>query len=313
MQGAGNDYVYVDCTKGSTAIEKQDAKSGENNSQDIDFPTTETGVADFVNGNPELISELIRYVSDRHFGVGSDGMVFIMPSKIADFRMRMFNSDGSEAEMCGNASRCVGKFVYDKGLTSNKQFSLETKAGIKYLTLFTGEDNKVKKVSVDMGEPILESSEIPVISNLSPVVEENITVGDKDYKMTCVSMGNPHAIVFMDDIDNMEIEKLGPGFENHSLFPRRTNTEFVEVVTPTLVKMRVWERGAGETLACGTGACATLVACVLNNKSERKAVIRLLGGDLEIEWNDETGKVFMTGEAETVFEGELIWSDEKRR
>ncbi len=309
MQGAGNDYVYVDCTKGSRAIQKTDFKSGDKSSPEADFPDTEYAVADFVNGNPELISELIQYVSDRHFGVGSDGMVFIMPSKESDFRMRMFNSDGSEAEMCGNASRCVGKFLYDKGLTDKKEISLETKAGVKYLTMFTDTDNKVSKVTVDMGEPILESALIPVESTMHPVVDEDIEVDGKSYKMTCVSMGNPHAVVFWDGIDDMEIEKIGPGFENHSKFPRRTNTEFVEVVSPSLVKMRVWERGAGETLACGTGACATLVACVLNNKSDRKAVIRLLGGDLEIEWDEKTGHVLMSGGAKTVFDGELDWEN----
>ena len=307
MQGAGNDYVYVDCTKGSRAIQIPEAKSGEKGSMEIDFPDTETAVADFVNGNPELISGLIRFVSDRHFGVGSDGMVFIMPSEESDFRMRMFNSDGSEAEMCGNATRCVGKFVYDNGLTDKKEVSLETKAGVKYLKMFTDADNKVNRVTVDMGKPILESALIPVVSDMHPVIGEDITVDGKDYKMTCVSMGNPHAVVFWDGIDDMEIEKFGPGFENHDLFPRRTNTEFVEVVSPDLVKMRVWERGAGETLACGTGACATLVACVLNEKSARKAVVRLIGGDLEIEWDEKTGSVLMTGDAVTVFDGELIW------
>ena len=273
MQGAGNDYVYIDCFK-----------------EQIDEP-----------------GKMAEWVSDRHFGIGSDGLVLIMPSEECDFRMRMFNADGSEAEMCGNATRCVGKFVYDKGLTSKKEITLETKAGIKYLTLFTGDDNKVNWVTVDMGEPILKSSDIPVISDKEIVLDEPIVIGDETYKITGVSMGNPHAIVFMDDIDNLEIEKIGPKFENHQKFPKRTNTEFVEVVSPDLIKMRVWERGAGETLACGTGACATLVACVMNNKTDRKAKLQLVGGVLEIEWREDNNKIYMSGPAVTVFEGSFEW------
>ena len=220
MQGAGNDYVYVNC---------------------FDQEIT----------NPE---KMAIWVSERHFGIGSDGLVLIMPSTTSDFRMRMFNADGSEAEMCGNATRCVGKFVYDKGLTDKKQITLETKGGEKYLTLYTDEQNKVNWVKVDMGYPILKSSEVPVISDNDFVVDESIEVDGTEYKMTCVSMGNPHAVVFIDNVSDLDIEKIGPKFESHQRFPKKTNTEFVEVVSPTHLKMRVWERGSGETLACGTGA-----------------------------------------------------------
>lgn len=273
MQGAGNDYVYINC----------------------------------FNEKIENPSEMAKWVSDRHFGIGSDGLVLIMPSESCDFRMRMFNADGSEAEMCGNATRCVGKFVYDKKLTSKKEITLETKAGIKYMTLFTDESGRVNWVTVDMGEPRFAPAEIPFVSERDVVVDEPIEVGNEQYNVTCVSMGNPHAVVFMDGIDDLEIEKIGPRFENHPRFPKRTNTEFTQVVSPQLIKMRVWERGAGETLACGTGACATLVACVLNGKTERKAKLQLLGGELEIEWLEDTNKILMSGPAETVFEGYFNW------
>lgn len=270
MQGLGNDYVYVDCTKNELA-------------------------------NP---SEVSKFVSDRHFGIGSDGLILIMSSKIADFRMRMFNSDGSEAEMCGNGVRCVGKYVYDYGLTDKKTVKIETLAGIKVLEL-TVADGKVKFVKVDMGEPILKPAEIPVKSSKDIFVSEPVMVDGKEYKFTCVSMGNPHAITYIDDVDNLEIEKIGPKVENHEIFPRRTNTEFVQVIDRTTLKMRVWERGAGETLACGTGANAVLVASVLNGISERKATVRLLGGDLLIEWDEKDNHVYMTGPAVTVFDGEI--------
>ena len=271
MQGAGNDYIYVNCFD-----------------QRIEDP-----------------GKVSAIVSDRHYGIGSDGLVLILPSETCDFRMRMFNSDGSEAEMCGNATRCIGKFVYDNKLTDKKTVTLETKAGKKILTLFTDENDKVNWVTVDMGTPILNAAEVPVISENERVVDEAIAVGGKEYRMTCVSMGNPHAVVFVDDVESLKIEEIGPDFESHPRFPRRTNTEFTQVVDPTHIKMRVWERGAGETLACGTGACATLVACVLNHKTERKARLQLVGGELEIEWVEATGKILMSGPAVTVFEGEV--------
>lgn len=268
MEGCGNDYVYVDCTK-------------------KELP------------NP---SEIAKKVSDRHFGIGSDGLILIKSSDKADFFMEMYNSDGSRSAMCGNGIRCVGKFVYDKGLTTKKQVAIDTLAGIKYLDLNVV-DGKVASVKVNMGHPILEAKDIPVKAEKSPVIKEKITVAGKEYEMTCVSMGNPHAIVYMDSIDDLEIEKIGPLFENHEVFPERTNTEFIQVVDRKTLKMRVWERGAGETWACGTGACATLVASVLNDLSENEATIKLLGGDLHITWDRENDLIFMEGPATTVFEG----------
>lgn len=270
MHGIGNDYVYVNC------FEEQ-----------VEDP------------NNAAVK-----VSDRHFGIGSDGLVLIMPSDKADFRMRMFNSDGSEAEMCGNAIRCVGKYVYDKNLTNKETITIETLAGIKILDL-TVENEEVTLVKVNMGEPILKPGEIPVISDKVLFVNENVNIEDKDYKVTCVSMGNPHAVIYMNDIDNLKIEKLGPKFENNKLFPQRINTEFVEVIDYKTLKMRVWERGAGETLACGTGACAVLVSSVLNKLSDRKATVKLIGGDLLIEWNEKDNHVYMTGPAQVSFEGEI--------
>ena len=270
MHGAGNDYVYIDCFK-----EKVD--------------------------NPE---ELAIVVSDRHKGIGSDGLVLIMPSEICDFQMRMFNMDGSEAQMCGNASRCVGKFVYDKGYTQKEQITLETKAGIKTLKLFPV-NGKVEKVTVDMGEPILDAKKIPVIWNEEQLINRLINFNPEEYAITCVSMGNPHAVIFTENIKNLNIEKTGRKIENHSMFPEKTNVEFVEILSPNHAQMRVWERGSGETQACGTGSCATLVAAVINNKLNRKATISLLGGDLELEWNEDNNHVFMTGSAVTVFEGEF--------
>lgn len=271
MQGIGNDYVYVNCF-------------------------TET---------VDDISETAIKISDRHFGVGSDGLVLIMPSDCADFRMRMINSDGSEAEMCGNAIRCVGKYVRDNKLTDKDEISVETLAGIKILKL-TIENNEVARVCVDMGEPILTPQLIPVDYTGDEFIDKIINVDGEEYSITCVSMGNPHAVTYIDDIESLEIEKIGPKFENHQIFPRRTNTEFVKVIDRNTLQMRVWERGAGETLACGTGACAVLVASVLNNLSERKATVKLLGGDLEIQWNEEDNHIYMTGTATKVFEGEWI-------
>lgn len=270
MHGIGNDYVYVNCFE-----------------QKVDNP-----------------SEVARKISDRHFGIGSDGLVLIMPSDKEDFRMRMFNSDGSEAEMCGNAIRCVGKYVYDNGLTDKDTISIETLAGTKVLKLEIT-DGKVDMVRVDMGEPIFEPEKIPVTSDKERFIDEDIEVDGKTYKVTCVSMGNPHAVTYMKDIDGLRIEEIGPQFEHHPIFPRRTNTEFVEVIDRKTLKMRVWERGAGETLACGTGACGVLVASVLNDVSDRKATVKLIGGDLLIEWNEQDNHVYMTGPATKVFDGEI--------
>ncbi|MDR2844402.1 MAG: diaminopimelate epimerase [Candidatus Symbiothrix sp.] len=271
MHGAGNDYVYVDCFR-----EK-------------------------VN-NP---SELAIRVSDRHKGIGSDGLVLIMPSETSDFRMRMFNLDGSEAQMCGNATRCVGKYVYDNGYTDQTTVTLETKAGEKILELFPV-NGKVERVTVDMGEPVLKVQEVPVRWNEEQLISREIDFEPEKLAVTAVSMGNPHAVIFMSDIDRLEIEKIGRKIENHPMFPEKTNVEFVEVISPNYAKMRVWERGSGETQACGTGACATLVAAVLNRQLDRKAIISLLGGDLELFWNPDNNHVMMTGPAETVFVGE-IW------
>ncbi len=248
-------------------------------------------------------AEMSIKVSDHHFGIGSDGLITIGPSEIADFTMHIYNADGSEAEMCGNGVRCVGKYVYDHGLTDKKEVAVETGAGIKYLTLNI-EDGKVKTVRVDMGEPIFKPEEIPVVAEGDMVIQEPITVGDKEWRMTCVSMGNPHAVVFVDDVKDFPLETYGPLFENHERFPKRTNTEFVKVVSRTEAYMRVWERGSAETWACGTGTCATVVACILNRLTDRKVLVHLLGGDLIIEWDEETNHVFMTGPATEVFSGE---------
>lgn len=270
MHGAGNDYIYVN------------------------------GFTENIIDPAQLSIEL----SNRNFGVGSDGLVLILPSTTGDFRMRMFNADGSESEMCGNASRCVGKFVYDKGLTDKTEVKLETGAGIKILKLHV-ENGKVNRVTVDMGEPILQPSLVPVSLEGDKAVSVPLTIDNTEYAITCVSMGNPHAAVFTTGVDQLNLVELGPKFENNAIFPRRTNTEFIEILDRNTLKMRVWERGSGETLACGTGACASLVAAVLNGLSERKATLQLLGGNLEIEWDEKTNHVFMTGPAATVFEGEL--------
>lgn len=271
MHGAGNDYIYVNATR--EVIE-----------------------------NP---SDLAIRISDRHFGIGSDGLVLIMESDVADFRMRMFNSDGSESEMCGNASRCIGKYVFDKGLTTKKSVTLETRAGIKVLDL-TVEDGLVSTVRVDMGEPILEPVNIPMAVSGDYAIQVPVTVRGKEYLLNGVSMGNPHAVIFTEGIDALNLPEIGPDFEHHSYFPRRTNTEFVEILNNAHVRMRVWERGAGETLACGTGACAVLVAGVLSGNLQRKAQVDLLGGTLIIEWSAENNHVYMTGNAVTVFEGEIF-------
>lgn len=269
MQGLGNDYVYIDATK-----------------ENIENP-----------------SELSKYISDRHFGVGSDGLILICPSDKADFRMRMFNSDGSEAEMCGNGIRCVGKFVYDKKLTDKTLVTIETKAGIKTLKLNV-KDEKVDTVRVDMGTPILESEKIPVITEEKFAQNLRLNALDKSFNFTCVSMGNPHAVTIVDNVSDFDVKKYGSILEINEVFPNKTNVEFVEIKDPENIKMRVWERGAGETLACGTGACASVVACNLNGLTKRSVNVELLGGNLNIELGEDN-HVYMTGPAVTVFEGEL--------
>ena len=268
MHGLGNDYVYVNCFE-----EKID--------------------------NPPAVA---RFVSDRHFGIGSDGLIMINPSKTADFEMEMYNADGSRGEMCGNGIRCVAKYVYDYGLTDKTQISVETLGGIKYLVLAV-EDGKVSLVKVDMGKPELEADLIPIISEREQVIDEPIEVDGKEYHMTGVSMGNPHAVIYVDDVKGLDLEKIGPKFENHERFPKRINTEFVHCIDRQTVEMRVWERGSGETLACGTGACAVAVSSILNNLTDTQVTVKLLGGDLQIEWDREKDRVFMTGPATVVFDG----------
>ena len=271
MHGIGNDYVYVNCFK-----------------ETVDNP-----------------AEVSIKVSDRHFGIGSDGLILIKPSDVADFRMDMYNADGSQAEMCGNGIRCVGKYVYDYGLTDKTSVSVETLAGIKYLD-FIIEDGKVALVTVDMGAPELIAKNVPVISENEQVIEEKITVCDKEWEMTCVSMGNPHCVVFIDEpVKDFPLEQIGPHFESHERFPKRVNTEFIEVLDRKTVNMRVWERGSGETMACGTGACASAVAAALCGHTEDEITLHLLGGDLRVRWDRENNKVFMTGPAAVVFDGEI--------
>lgn len=270
MQGLGNDYVYIDNT----------------------------------NKIIKNASQLAKKISNRHFGVGSDGLILIEKSKICDFKMQMFNQDGSEAEMCGNGIRCVGKFVYDKGLTDKKKITIETLAGIKTLELNI-KDKKVETVKVDMGEPILEPEQIPVTFKENPVKNLEIKALNQKFIFTCVSMGNPHAITKIDNIEYFKVEKYGKLIENNKLFPNKTNVEFIEIKDKENIKMRVWERGAGETLACGTGACASVVACVLNDFTFRNVTVELLGGKLQIEWNEKDNHVYMTGPAVIVFEGEI--------
>ena len=272
MHGCGNDYIYVD------------------------------GAKEILT--PQEKPEVVRRLSDRHFGIGGDGVIFINPSREADFEMEMYNMDGSRAEMCGNGIRCVAKFVYDKGLTDKTSISVISCGKIKYLTLSI-ENGKVSTVRVNMGSPILKAKDIPVISDKEEVIGDEIEVAGETYKMTCVSMGNPHAVVFMDEVEGLPLEKMGPLFENHVRFPKRINTEFVKVLDENTVEMRVWERGTGETLACGTGACATVVACVLNGLTKEQVTVKLLGGNLQIQWDRESNLVYMTGPATTVFEGEI--------
>lgn len=291
MHGCGNDYVYVNCF-----------------SETVEHP-----------------EEVARAVSDRHFGIGSDGLILVRPSETADFEMAMYNADGSRGEMCGNGIRCVGKYVYDFGLTDKTSVSVETLAGIKQLELFV-ENEKVREVRVNMGEPVFAPEAIPVkiaadaseagqigwgadfcaADRSGMVVSQPLCVSGKEYRVTCLSMGNPHCVVFMDeDVRALDLEKIGPAFEQHRAFPKRVNTEFVNVIDESHLRMRVWERGSGETLACGTGTCATVVAAVLNGLSKDEAAVELLGGELRIRWDREHNLVYMTGPAAVVFNGEI--------
>ena len=273
MHGLGNDYVYMDA----------------------------------INQKIEKRSELAKFVSDRHFGIGSDGLILICPSEKADFRMQMFNQDGSEAEMCGNGIRCVGKFVYDKGLTNKETITVETLAGIKTLVM-TAKNGKIETARVDMGEPILEPEKIPVISKENPVKNLKLNEVDKEFNFTCVSMGNPHAVTFIkEDVNKFDICKYGSKLEINNAFPKKANIEFINVINDKTLKMRVWERGAGETLACGTGACASTVAAILNGYTSREVTVHLLGGDLKIKWDENDNHVYMIGPATTVFEGKIEW------
>ena len=270
MHGIGNDYVYVNCFE--ETVEKP--------------------------------SEGSKKVSDRHCGIGSDGLILIKPSEKADFEMEMYNADGSQGAMCGNGIRCVAKYVYDYGLTDKTNISVDTKSGIKYLDL-TVTNGKVALVKVNMGQPELNAEKIPMIYKKQQVIQQPLAVKDNIYEVTAVSMGNPHVIVYMDQIRDLAIEKIGPDFEKHPAFPEGVNTEFVHVIDRKTVEMRVWERGSGETLACGTGACAVAVACVLNGYTEEEVTVRLLGGELKIFWNRKENLVYMTGPAEVVFDGTI--------
>ena len=258
MQGCGNDYVYINCF--------------EENIQ-----------------NP---NELAIKMSNRNFGVGSDGLILVMPSNVADCRMRMFNSDGSEAEMCGNGIRCFAKYVYDEGFTQKEIIKIETLAGIKEVTFIKDKQNRIEKVKVNMGIPKIEE-------------KKQIFLFDEKMEINVISMGNPHAIIFVDNVEHIDIEKYGSFIENHEIFPQKTNVEFVQILDKNLIKMRVWERGAGETLACGTGACASVVAGAINHLTRRKVKTLLTGGELEIEWEKETNEIYMTGIATKVFDGKI--------
>jgi len=271
MQGCGNDYVYV-------------------------------------NGMEETIAnkaEAVPFLSDRHFGIGGDGVIFVNKGEKADFEMEMYNADGSRSQMCGNGIRCVGKFVYDKGLTDSREITVESFGAVKYLWLTVGDDNKVTKVKVDMDEPELQADKVPVKYEGHQAIGMPVEINGRTYKMTCVSMGNPHAVIFVDEITDDMVWVDGKALEVHSCFPERANIEFVQVLSPNHIRMRVWERGSGETFACGTGSCACVVAGVLNGLTERNVTVSLLGGDLEIEWKEENNRVYMTGPAVTVFEGEI--------
>lgn len=276
MQGCGNDYVYINGFEEHIAADRK--------------------------------PELVRRLSDRHFGIGGDGVIFINPGKTAEFEMEMYNADGTRAQMCGNGIRCVAKYVYDHKLTDKTSITIESFGKVKYLELTLGDDGKVATVKVNMGAPVLKAAEIPVRSDNEQVINEEITVNGQTYKMTCVSMGNPHAVVFVENVADMKdfaIEQVGPYFENHERFPERTNTEFVRIIDKGNVQMRVWERGTGETLACGTGCCATTVACVLNGHTDTRVNVKVLGGEILCEWNKAENLVYMTGPAASVFEGDI--------
>ena len=271
MHGCGNDYIYVNCF-----------------TEKIEEP-----------------SVIAKKVSDRHFGIGSDGLILICPSETADFKMRMFNADGSEGKMCGNGIRCVAKYVYDNGMTDKEVITVETLSGIKTLQLAVSQ-GRVQAVTVDMGSPVLTPSQIPVKCEGDRIINQPVSVGGKEYYITCVSMGNPHAVVFTEEeVTALNLEKTGPLFENHEIFPDRVNTEFIHVIDEKTIDMRVWERGSGETLACGTGACASVVACVLNHKTEDEVLVHLLGGDLEVGYDREKNTVLLTGPAEFICTGEI--------
>ena len=278
MEGCGNDYIYVDITQ--------------------------TPLRD-----PEAFA--VRY-SDRHFGIGSDGLITIGTSDRADFFMRIYNADGSEGTMCGNGIRCVAKYVYDHGMTDREEFSVETLGGVKVIRVNT-EDGKVVSARVDMGAPSLAAVDVPVVlpgrdgSPLAQVVNEPVRIAERDWEMTCVSVGNPHAVVWCEDPDALEIEKVGPQFDFHEMFPERVNTEFIRVIDRAHIQMRVWERGSGETIACGTGATASAYACMVNGRTDDRVQVQLRGGELLIEYDRESGHLFMTGPAKTVFEGECTW------
>lgn len=272
MHGAGNDYIYVNCFE-----EKVDN-----------------------------INETAKFVSDRHFGIGSDGLVLILPSDVADFKMDMYNADGSQGKMCGNAIRCVAKYVYDNKMTDKKDIAIETLSGIKYIEVET-ENDKVTRATVNMGEPILKGREIPTTFDDDVVVKQSIEVNGENVEITCVSTGNPHCITFVEEVGGLDLEKIGPNYENHESFPDRINTEFIQIVNENTIKMRVWERGSGETLACGTGACASVVACILNGycKKDQDVKVILIGGELTIRWDSKSNNVFMTGPATIVFTGNI--------
>ncbi|SDB22241.1 diaminopimelate epimerase [Eubacterium oxidoreducens] len=269
MHGCGNDYIYV-------------------NGAEYSF-------------TPELKSRLAVKLSDRHMGIGADGLIFINPSEIADFEMEMYNADGSRGEMCGNGMRCVSRYVYDHDMVDSTEFSVESMGKIKYIQLFLKE-GQVDQIKVDMGEPILVPKDIPVASNQERFIDETVTVKDQEFHMTAVSMGNPHVVLFTNPDQVLE---YGPTVENLDLFPNRVNAEFVEVLDRSHVRMRVWERGTGETLCCGTGCCATAVACILNGYTDREVTIQVIGGEVHVHWNEEDGHVYMTGPATSVFEGEI--------
>lgn len=270
MQGIGNDYIYINCFEEKVK-------------------------------NP---SEISIQLSERHFGIGSDGIILIEPSEIADCRMDIYNADGSQAMMCGNGIRCVGKYVYERGIAKKEVLKIDTQSGVKTLFLEI-HDGKVESLTVDMGSPYLDVSDIPAIFNKKQVINEPISVDGQEYRITCVSMGNPHCVLFVDDVDLFNIEKVGKKLEFNSMFPQRANIEFVQVLNKTEIKMRVWERGSGETWACGTGACASAVACAVNEKTGRTITVHLKGGDLNIEWDTKTNSVFMKGPAKFVFDGTI--------